>query len=176
MSGSSNGCARSSENDVPLFRDIPAIVNGLRARNLTIAFAESCTGGRLSADLTTVPGSSDVVMGSAVCYQLAAKHKILGLTDVTEETVVSMRTAKGMASAAQTLYGADIGVGTTGYLDGDDRHAFWAMRGPALNDPLKIPHIDGWRIDFPRDSSRETNREILIRAVMEGLTIWATGR
>lgn len=154
-------------------RDIAAIVNGLRERDLRIAFAESCTGGRLCADLTTMPGSSHVIVGSAVCYQLAAKHRILGLTDVTEETVVSMRTAKGMASVAQSLFGADIGVGTTGYLDGEVPHAFWAMRGPHLNDPLKSPHIDAWRVDFPPGASRELNREILVRAVMEGLTIWA---
>jgi hypothetical protein len=158
-----------------LYRDLPAIINGLRARDLRIAFAESCTGGRLAADLTTVSGSSDVIVGSAVCYQLAAKHKILGLTDVTEETVVSMRTAKGMATCAQRIFDADIGVGTTGFLDGDDPHAFWAMRGPVLNDPLKMQHLDGWRIDFPRNGPRENNREILIRAVMEGLTVWAKG-
>ena len=50
------------------------IIGVIRARNFTIAFAESCTGGRLSADLTTVPGSSDVVTDSAVCYQTRTKN------------------------------------------------------------------------------------------------------
>lgn len=157
---------------VNLERVLPAIVNGLRARELTIAFAESCTGGELAAHLTTVPGSSNVVVGSAVCYQIAAKHKILGLDFVTEENVVSLRTAKAMALAAQRIFGSDIGVATTGYLDTDNPHAFWAMCGPVLNDPLKMQHIDGWRIDFDQADRREFNREMLVDAVMEGLTLF----
>ena len=152
---------------------LPAIVNGLRARELTIAFAESCTGGQLAAHLTTVPGSSNVVVGSAVCYQIAAKHKILGLDFVTEENVVSLETATTMALAAQRIFESDIGVATTGYLDTDNPHAYWAMCGPHLNDPIKIQHRDGWRIDLPSDTPRDFNREKVVLAVMEGLTIWA---
>jgi len=157
-----------------LHRDLPLILDGLRERGLTIAFAESCTGGRLAADLTTIPGSSDVVAGSAVCYQISAKHKVLGLTFVNEDNVVSERTAKAMAFATQKLYGVDIGVATTGLLDGDDPHAYWAMKGPVLEDPIKNQHLGAWRIDFPKDASRDLNREIIVRAVMEGLTIWVT--
>lgn len=152
-------------------RDVPAIIHGLRDGGLTIAFAESCTGGRLAADLTTVPGSSDVVVGSAVCYQLRAKREILGLGYVTEDNVVSERTATDMALRAREMFGADVGVATTGWLDGQ-RRAFWAAAGP-LKNPDGTPHVHAHLLEFPAESPRDNNREIVIRAVMESLTIFA---
>lgn len=147
--------------------DIPAILHGLRERGLTIAFAESCTGGRLAADFTTVSGSSEVVKGSAVCYMTAAKRKVLGLKDVNESNVVSEETAQKMAVAALELFDADIGVGTTGYLDGDDPHAWFAVIAQG------VARSTWSRVDFPKNSPREVNREIVIRAVMSWLTLFA---
>lgn len=153
--------------------DIAAIVNGLRANNWTIAFAESCTGGRLSADMTTVPGSSAVVVGSAVCYQTRAKREVLGLEHVTEENVVSGETAEAMAEAARVLYGADIGVATTGYLDGERLGAFWAIYAPDLDGGT---HRLVKFIPFPSTTPRATNREILVYDVMEALTRFAIAK
>ena len=153
-----------------LHPDVAAIVNGLHSANLTIAFAESCTGGRLSADLTTVPGSSDVVVGSAVCYQLRAKHDVLGLEGVDASNVVSRNTAEEMARAAQRVFKADIGVGTTGLLDGDGPHAYWAVVAPPFSSGFSYL---GWgRIEFPEATPRDLNREILVRAVMEALSVF----
>lgn len=148
------------------------IVDGLRDARLTIAFAESCTGGRLAADLTTVPGSSDVMVGSAVCYQVRAKQKVLGLTHVTEENVVSEETAKKMARSCRNLFGAHVGVGTTGVLDGDDPHAFFAISKPAPAGTLVSPVT--WvckasYVNFKTSSERDINREILVRAVTNAL-------
>lgn len=150
------------------------IIDGLRAKELTIAFGESCTGGRLAADLTTIPGSSHVVVGSAVCYQIAAKHRILGLDFVTPKNVVSAETVVAMAKAARGLFDADIGVATTGYLDGPAR-AYWCIHSP------RVPQTDSQAsettydlIKFPVASPRDMNREILVREVMKHLAIWLT--
>ena len=160
-----------------LYRDLPAIIHGLRKMKLRIAFAESCTGGRLAADLTTVPGSSDVVAGSAVCYQVSAKRRVLGLDFVSDRNVVSLQTAKAMALAARGLFYADIGVATTGYLDGEHHregpHAYWATVGPIIVEATGEPHVQWERIDFPSSTPRDLNREILVRAVMESLTVFA---
>ena len=156
-----------------LHHAIPAIVHGLRDMNLRIAFAESCTGGRLAADLTTVPGSSDVVMGSAVCYQLEAKRKILGLDFVTVDNVVSLKTVTAMALAARDLFGADVGVATTGWLDGEHPQAYWAAAGPIIDEATGKPHVHWDCIEFPKNNPRDFNREIVVRAVMESLEIFA---
>lgn len=151
----------------PTKEDLPTrVVAALRARNWSIAFAESCTGGQLAADLTTVPGSSLVVVGSAVCYQLRAKHVLLGLTDVTEENVVSLETAKKMGEAARRLFGADIGVGTTGYLDGE-RRACWAIQFPE-----EAGHCSLWSSKtFEGPTSRDQNRRALCHDVLTFLRV-----
>lgn len=152
------------------------IIDGLRARNLTIAFAESCTGGRLAADLTTIPGSSDVVAGSAVCYQIAAKHRVLGLDFVTEDNVVSTETVIPMAQRALELFASDIGVATTGYLDGGAPRAYWCIhcpRMPEIEDRYPETMFDV--VSFHAGNPRDMNRELLVRTVMARLTIFAKG-
>ena len=151
---------------MPLHRDIPAILYGLRESGRTIGFAESCTGGRLSADMTTVPGSSDIVKGSLVCYMIEAKRLILGLGNVNENNVVSKQTALEMAWSAQGMFKADIGVGTTGYLDGEEPHAYYAIVDD--NDQRTVQ-----RVDFPNTTTRDVNREIFVSAVMSALTVFA---
>lgn len=131
-----------------------------------MAFAESCTGGQLAADLTTVSGSSVVVVGSAVCYQLRAKHALLGLTDVIEQDVVSQETATKMAVAARRVFGTDVGVGTTGYLDGE-RRAFWSLALP-LGDGSIATNLSGSKT-FDQSTSRADNRAALCRDVLSML-------
>lgn len=152
---------------------IPAIIDGLRDLGLRVGFAESCTGGRLAADLTTVPGSSDVVAGSLVCYQLEAKRRILGLQEVTERNVVSLGTVKAMALRARDMFAADIGAATTGWLDGA-REAYWAVAGPIVSEN-GIVHVQWDHIEFGPDSPRDFNREIVVRAVLSHLEIFTQG-
>ena len=153
-----------------LHQDISAIIHGLREEGLTIGFAESCTGGRLAADLTMVPGSSDVVAGSVVAYKISAKRDLLGLSNVNDENVVSAQTAADMAEGALPAFMADIGVGTTGYLDGDRPEAFWSITAPNLKSG---PIVMSRHLVFPKDSTRENNREIVVQSVMEALTYFA---
>jgi nicotinamide-nucleotide amidase len=98
-------------------RDIAEIVLALcRARGLTLAGAESCTGGMVSARLTAVPGSSDVFAGSVVSYSNGAKHHLLGVPEdlIERHGAVSAEVAAAMASGATMAFESDVGVAITG--------------------------------------------------------------
>jgi nicotinamide-nucleotide amidase len=88
----------------------------LRARGLTIAVAESCTGGLLASRLTDVPGSSDYLERGAVCYSNRAKIEWVGVRESTiaEHGAVSEAVASEMAAGIRARTGVDVGVGVTG--------------------------------------------------------------
>jgi nicotinamide-nucleotide amidase len=95
----------------------PGVVGkALRNRGLTLAIAESCTGGLVGALLTSVPGSSDYVLFDAVTYANSAKAKVLGVTPETLRAygAVSAETAAAMAEGALRVGGADLAVSVTG--------------------------------------------------------------
>lgn len=83
---------------------------------LTIATAESCTGGGVAAALTSFAGSSDYVMGGIVSYSNAAKASLLGVSQKILETrgAVSPECARAMAEGARRALGTDLAVSTTG--------------------------------------------------------------
>ena len=87
-----------------------------RMRKLTIATAESCTGGLVAAALTDIPGSSDVVDRGFVTYSNDAKRVMLGVTASTLETfgAVSKETATAMAVGALEAADVDLAVAITG--------------------------------------------------------------
>lgn len=84
--------------------------------DLTVATAESLTGGLLSALLTSVPGASAVVRGGVVAYSTDLKHELLGvdLDLLDERGAVDAEVAKAMAAGARERLGAAVGVATTG--------------------------------------------------------------
>lgn len=88
----------------------------LQTKGLTIALAESCTGGKLGDIMTEVPGSSDYFLGGVVSYSNDAKTAILGVDPdaLRSKGAVSEEVARMMADGARTRFGADIGVGVTG--------------------------------------------------------------
>ena len=88
------------------------VLNLLASLGLTIGTAESMTGGLVAAALTSVPGSSEVVMGGLVAYHSDLKHKLLGVTDIS--MVVDVDTAEQMAIGAKELLGVDVAVSVTG--------------------------------------------------------------
>jgi len=93
-----------------------ALHSRLRRRKLTVASAESCTGGLLAAVLTTHPGSSDYFKGGAVVYSNEAKTI---LADVAPDLIhghgaVSSVVAGALARGARARLGAKIGLGITG--------------------------------------------------------------
>ncbi len=134
------------------------LVLGLvREQGLTLATAESCTGGLVAARLTDVPGASDVFVGSIVAYSNDSKE---GQLDVSAEVLaehgsVSAETAAAMARGARSRLGADIAVSVTGIA---------GPGGGSEGKPVGLVflHASGpmgerdLRIDFPGD--RETIR------------------
>ncbi|MBM3668740.1 MAG: CinA family protein [Actinobacteria bacterium] len=91
------------------------LVTTLRQKGLTVAVAESLTGGWVCGALVSVPGSSDVLRGGVVAYTIEAKRILLGLDDeVLARGVVSESVAGAMARAVSGILGADIGIATTG--------------------------------------------------------------
>ena len=88
----------------------------LTRRKLTIAVAESCTGGLVSHRLTNVPGSSVYFLGGIVAYAYAAKEQLLGVRrDILNEVgAVSEEVAREMARGARRALGTDIAVAITG--------------------------------------------------------------
>ena len=102
------------------------LIADLTRHGLTVATAESLTGGGLVARLVDVPGASHVVRGGACTYAVDTKASVLELTGPVDEQV-----ARQMARGARTLFRADIGVSTTGV----------AGPGPADGFPAGTVHI-----------------------------------
>ena len=92
------------------------VVDELASRQLTIATAESCTGGMIASELVNIPGVSDFFSLGFVTYSEEAKMEQLGVRRETLDTytVVSAECAREMALGALRRSNADIGVATTG--------------------------------------------------------------
>ncbi len=88
----------------------------LRDRGLTLAVAESCTGGLLGYRITKIPGSSDYFLGGVISYANEVKRDILGVNgeDLRRYGAVSEEVARQMAEGVRKLIRADLGVGITG--------------------------------------------------------------
>ena len=87
-----------------------------RMRKLTIATAESCTGGMVAAALTDIPGSSDVIDRGFVTYSNEAKQQMLGVTPATIDVygAVSTECAEEMAKGALAHASVDLAISITG--------------------------------------------------------------
>ncbi len=88
----------------------------LRKHKLTIATAESCTGGHIAHKITSVPGASDYFLGGVVSYANEVKMNVLGVRaeDLHQHGAVSEPVARQMAEGARQVIGADLAVATTG--------------------------------------------------------------
>jgi PncC family amidohydrolase len=106
----------------------------LLAQHLTLAVAESATGGLVLHRLTNVSGSSAYVMGGVIAYSNEAKEHLLGVRreTLTAHGAVSAETAIEMARGAQRALGTDIGVSTTGIA---------GPTGATPNKPVGLVHI-----------------------------------
>jgi nicotinamide-nucleotide amidase len=92
------------------------VIEKLKEKKMTLALAESCSGGLIADKLTNIPGSSEFLMGSLVTYNLSAKNLLLGLDQnfFQNNLIVSTQTALEMARAAKNKLNSDIGLGITG--------------------------------------------------------------
>jgi nicotinamide-nucleotide amidase len=141
------------------------VVDLLRDRGLTLATAESCTGGLVATRVTDVPGSSDVFVGSIVAYSNAVKETRLGVPEQVLAThgAVSAETAAAMAAGAREALGADVAVSVTGVAGpggGTDEKPVGLVYLHAVGPDGELAR----RLDFPGD--RETIR---VRAAVAAL-------
>lgn len=92
------------------------VIEIFREKGLSLALAESCTGGMIAETITNVAGASDIFYGSAVTYVNGAKEHILGVARETLEKhgAVSSECAEEMACGARRVYGADVAMSVTG--------------------------------------------------------------
>ncbi|MBI5517178.1 MAG: CinA family nicotinamide mononucleotide deamidase-related protein [Deltaproteobacteria bacterium] len=93
-----------------------AVGRALRARGLTLALAESCTGGLLGAMLTAVPGASDYLLLDAVVYSNRAKERVLGVPSevLLGHGAVSLECVRAMAEGARRVTDADLALAVSG--------------------------------------------------------------
>ena len=92
-------------------------VNTMKEKNVTVATAESCTGGLISKCITDISGSSAVFAGGMVTYTNRIKTDVLGVdaSIIEEHTEVSHACAKAMAERAREVFGTDYALSATGY-------------------------------------------------------------
>jgi len=151
---------------------LEGVVGGLlRARNLTLAVAESCTGGLIGHRITNVAGSSDYFLEGAVTYSNAAKINRLGVDRelLDRHGAVSRETAVAMAAGVRRVCGADIGLSVTGIA---------GPAGGSREKPVGLTYIalnaaaGGWceKFIFPQD--RVHNKERAAQAALNGLRRW----
>jgi nicotinamide-nucleotide amidase len=144
-----------------------------RAHGLTIATAESCTGGLVAARLTSVPGSSDVVLGGVVAYANEVKEHELGVPAALIEAhgAVSAEVAAAMAHGARARLGAGVAVAVTGVAGPD---------GGTPDKPVGLVYVHaegpdgglGRELSFPgdRDSIRARSVVVALHVVRTLLT------
>lgn len=93
-----------------------AVLRLLGERGWTLASAESCTGGRVAAEITAIPGASKSFLGGVVAYADAAKNVLLRVDEriIAEHGAVSEEAVRAMAVGAQERFDANVAIATTG--------------------------------------------------------------
>jgi nicotinamide-nucleotide amidase len=88
----------------------------LKEKQLTVATAESCTGGKIAQLFASVPGASTYFKGSVVCYATEVKMNVLGISKdlIAQHSVVSKEVASAMALSVQKIMQTDYAIATTG--------------------------------------------------------------
>jgi PncC family amidohydrolase len=147
------------------FPESESLGRRLLDRGLTVALAESCTGGLLGAVITAIPGSSRYLRGGIIAYADQVKVQLLGVEPELLGRVgaVSAEVAAAMAQGAPRLLGADLGLAVTG------------VAGPGAGTGLKpvgLIYVAGWLrgrthvVELRERSGREANRAAAVRAAL----------
>ncbi len=147
----------------------------LLARKLTLATAESCTGGLVSHRLTNIAGSSGYFLGGVVAYAYDAKEHLLGVRHNTlyEHGAVSEESVREMARGVRRALSADIGVAVTGIagpgggMPGKPVGLVWL--GLSARD-AELAQSQVW------DGDRVTNKERSAQALLELLLAYLNGQ
>lgn len=146
-----------------------AVLAALRTRGLTLATAESLTGGLVGAALTAVAGSSDVYRGGVVCYATDLKATLAGVpADVLDaHGPVAPETAAALARGVARACGADVGLATTGVAgpSPQDGHpvgeVYVAAALPGQEPEVRRLHLTGDR-EVVRTASVEAVLDLLL--------------
>ena len=137
-------------------------------RGLTVALAESCTGGLVAATITDVAGSSGYFLGGVVSYSNDAKASLLDVPHATLDAhgAVSAQVAKAMAAGARARFGASLAASITGVAgpDGGSEEKPVGLTYVGLATPAGV---DVRRFQFAGD--RAGNREAAARVALEWL-------
>lgn len=140
----------------------------LRERGLTLACAESCTGGLLMHRLTNVPGSSNFFLGGVVAYNNTIKHSILGVQEnsLLVFGAVSEQVAGAMARGVRGMIGSNLALGVTGIAGPD---------GGTAEKPVGLTFIGLCTADmtivkrFVWDGDRQANKDASAEAALKML-------
>ncbi len=151
------------------------VAAALRRRSLTIAVAESCTGGQLAARLTAPPGASSYVKGGIVVYANDAKVRAAGLAEslIERHGAVSEEVATALAHGARERLSADVGVGVTGIAGPGGGSAekpvglVWlSVAGPDGAQAVRSVNLPGSRADI-RDRATAVAMHMLRRLLID---------
>lgn len=144
-----------------------------RARGLTLAAAESCTGGLVSQCLTDVPGASQTFLGGVVSYTNTVKAGVLGVPQSLLDTfgAVSPQAAQAMAEGVRRITGADIAVSVTGVAgpERDDRGNPVGLVFTALTSSSGT-RVYGWMLRGTRQQIRRDSAARVFDTLRQFLT------
>ncbi|MGI9334530.1 MAG: competence/damage-inducible protein A [Gammaproteobacteria bacterium] len=141
-----------------------AVLDLLRRRSLTLAVAESLTGGLVGSRLTQVPGASDVFRGAIVSYASQVKFDLL---ELPIGPVVSAEAAQAMADSVRRILGADVGLSTTGVAgpaEQDGQPVGTVFLGIAVGEDVRAH-----RVTLPGD--REQIRQFSVISLLNALRL-----
>lgn len=148
------------------------LIRMLTERRLTIATAESLTGGLLVAELTSIPGASLVVSGGVVAYATEVKHSLLGVSAelLAREGAVHPEVARQMADGVRRTLEvagrpADVGVATTGVAGPDPQDG--ASPGTVFLGVAMGGDVEAIALDLHGD--RAEIRAATVRAALEAV-------
>ena len=155
----------SAEQNVPLEVSLGPL---LLKSKLTLATAESCTGGLIGHRLTEVPGSSEYFLGGIIAYSNEIKERVLGVQPETLERhgAVSAETASEMARGARRVLGTDLAVSVTGIA---------GPSGGTAGKPIGLTYIAVAAADYERverfvwDRDRSGNKQASSEAALQML-------
>ncbi len=148
----------------------------LRARGLTLAVAESCTGGLLAARITAVPGSSDYFLAGYVAYANQAKVSLLGVRAETIERfgAVSEETVEEMTEGARRRAGAECAIAVTGIAGpgggSAEKPVGTVWIAAAVREPVRAKRLQliGGRNEI-RERAAQAGLALLHRELEEGM-------
>lgn len=140
--------------------------------SLTLAVAESASGGHLAALLTSVSGASSYFRGGVVAYHIDVKVDVLGVDGqhASKVNCVSEQVAKEMASGVRRLLGTSVGIAITGYAEPDSDGETYAWVGFDVRGQSWAERVPG--VDAPwlnRQERRIANQDDYAQTAAEGL-------